>query len=205
MAIADYLLDAAAYTPNFARSLLLGMLYEVMKDRLKAPLSVKLLQHYAAGTGEAYGLEDIPAAWQDWIVKETKRRRLSVGGPYELKAYHHQAPYDLRHTLGTFKVTISRAGAHSLRYVLSDEYTFGYDCAKRDPTTNRHGFQLPDLSRAEVERLKSILPERVYHHRCGFLERFAVERQKDGLYFYIPQQFLAENGREFPVNGEFTR
>jgi hypothetical protein len=206
MAVADYLLDGFLWIgEGKIRSATCALLYSVFRNGVAAPLSSKLLQHYVEGSGEPYRLENIPDAWQHWIVAEVRRRHLATGRPHEMKAYHHRAPYDLRHTLGTFSLQIVPAGGRGRRYLLSDMYQFEYDCTKRDPTTNRHGLLLQGWSDQDATKLASLLPARTYKHRCGFHESFALEKQKEGYFLLIPQQVLAEIGRKFPVTGEFTR
>ena len=206
MAVADYLLDAMLWVgPGKTRSTICGILYESFRSGVDAPLSTKLLQRYVEGEATPYVLDEVPLDWQEWILKDIRRRRLKEGGPYEMRAYHHQAPYDLRHTLGTFQLRFGPAITGRVWYRLTDTYKFDYDCSKRDPQSNRHGLLLKGWKKERIDTLREHLPTGAYKHKCGFTERFAVERQKEGHFLLIPQVVLADLGREFPVRGEFTR
>jgi hypothetical protein len=207
----DYLVDLGSWTPGLAKSLLLELIYLLAKDRIDAPVSVMLLQHYVEGSGEAFDLVKklgaVPEDWQNWIVLEARRqsRRRMVNSSYKMKAYDKHAPYDLRHSLGTFSVQIARDTDQTLKYVIEDKYHFGFDCSKKDLTSNRHGFKLPNLTDDERRQLERLLPTRTYHHKCGFMERFAVGREKNGWFLYVPLQLLEENGTVFSIVGQFVR
>jgi hypothetical protein len=211
--VKDSLADVAPYTPGLVRALVVALVEELYKDVLKAPLSVKLFRHYTAGSGEPYHLGEIPAEWQSWILREVARRRLKTGGPHEMKAYDGSAPFDLRHVLGTFTLTVleppRKAGqlpSARRQYLLHDRYKFGYNCKQRDPTASRHGFLLPkSTTKEQKDRLRGVLPTQTYQHPCGFTERFAVEERREGAYLMLPQIWLAEVGREFDVDGSFVR
>jgi hypothetical protein len=206
MAVADHLLDAMLWVgPGKTRSTICAILYDVLRNGVDAPLSVRLLQHYVEGSSTPYVLDEVPLDWQEWILKDVHRRKLREGGPYEMKAYHHQAPYDLRHTFGTFQLRFGPSIAGKTWYAVSDTYKFDYDCSKRDPQSNRHGFLLRGWRGDKVQQLREHLPTRVYKHKCGFSERFVVERQKEGYFLLIPQAVLAELGTKFEVTGEFSR
>jgi hypothetical protein len=214
MAFADQMKDSLAnvapYAPGLVRGAIVSVIEELYRDVVRAPLTVRLFKHYTEGTGQPYRLSEIPLDWQHWIVSEVARRRLKVGGPYEMKAYDRSAPFELRHSLGTFRLTITtvtRAGAHGRRrYRITDLYTFGFNCKQLDPTKSRHGFLLPKTTSKETkERLGALLPTKSYQHPCGFQERFIVEEHIDGTYLMLPQVWLADVGKAFEVRGEFAR
>lgn len=205
--VKDSLADAAPYAPGIVRAVVVGLVEELYKDVLNAPLTVKLFKHYTEGSGGRYELGEIPFEWQNWILAEVTRRRLKTGRPYEMKAYGRLAPFELRHILGTFELTIFQPAAVTKKlYVLRDLYKFGFNCQQRDPTMSRHGFLLPKAtSKEKKDKLRRVLPTKTYQHPCGFTERFALEERTDGTYLMLPQVWLAGVGKEFYVDGKFMR
>jgi hypothetical protein len=165
-----------------------------------SPYSTKLLKHYVEGSGEPYELGEIPKEWQDWIVKTTGGR---PGLHKELSPYNVRI-YDLQNSLGHFDVRVSRNKDATTTYAISDVYKFGFK--EHDKTQRgRHGFPLGKLDNSTMSVLKHLLPSDEYRNPGGFKERWEIKKVGKETILFIPQQFLVEEGREFPVRGHFAR
>ena len=182
-----------------AKSVLLSLL-NLLPFKPDSPFSTALLKHYVEGSGDPYDLGDIPAGWQDWIVKATGGR---PGMHRDLNPYN-SGLYDLRNSLGHFDVEVKAGEGGKKMYNISDIYEFGYrkdDRAQR----GRHGFPLGDLSDWKIAALRRLLPTDEYTNPGGFKEHWEIKRVGKEVILLIPQQYLAKQGKPFAVTGSFTR
>jgi hypothetical protein len=165
-----------------------------------SPISTALLKHYVERSGVPYIIEPIPSEWQDWIVAATKGR---PGRHRDLSPYN-SGLYDLRNSLGHFDVEVKRNPDGTKTYLFSDVYQFG--AKKKDKAQRgRHGFPLGTLSPWQVDAIKRLLPDDVYKNPGGFKERWEVKTVGTETILFIPQQYLAEQGKPFEVTGSFAR
>ncbi len=175
-------------------------LLDLLPVKPGSPLSLALFRHYVKGSGEPYVLQDIPEPWQKWIERATKRRV----GRFELSSYN-SGLYDLRNSLGHFRVTVSAAPDGRLRiFRIDDVYQFGFrpnDVEWR----GQHGFPLSHLSPESIARLRQFLPDIEYRNPGGFTETWEIVSTKKETVLHIPRQFLERVGVPFPVHGQFTR
>ncbi len=166
-----------------------------------SPYSTALLRHYVEGSGETYQLKEIPQPWQDWIVKVTKGK---PGRHPNLDPYN-SGLFDLRNSLGHFDVVVKKDRGSNLKtYHLSDTYQFGFKKNDRRQR-GRHGFPCGDLDEGAIQAIRRLLPSGEYQNPGGFKERWEIKKVGKETILFIPQQFLAENGKPFKVEGSFTR
>jgi hypothetical protein len=162
-----------------------------------SPYSTRLLKHYVEGSGELYTLRDIPREWQEWII----RKYGTSPGYYNVDPYN-VGLYDLQNSLGHFDLTIRRNADGTKTYTLRDMYEFGF---RKGDKKKRHGFPLGDLDRRTIGLINRLLPEEEYTNPGGFRERWEIRRVGRQNILFIPQEFLAKQGKPFPVRGSFTR
>ena len=180
------------------KSILLSII-DLLPAKPDSPYSTALLKHYVEGSGEAYELKDIPQVWQDWIVKTTH----GSPGLHKSLSPYNSGIYDLRNSLGHFDVTVKVNADKSKTYVISDVYEFGF--TKHDVhQRGRHGFPLGNLSGWEINAIRRLLPSGEYRNPGGFKEKWEVRKDGKETILFIPQQFLAEEGKPFAVSGSFT-
>ena len=210
--ISNLAVSIAPYVPALDKLVLAHVIGLWSGYGQKAPISVLLLERYVSDFGEwaDFDLGPIPIDWQHWIVAEATRAKVRLGQEHTVSGYAHKGrptpPYDLTYALGTFRITVSAAPNRRRLYEIRDRYEFGFDLTKKDPSTNQHGFKLPDMSEEKRKELESWLPTRRYQHPCGFQEGFEVRRRSDkGWELIIPWQVLQDNGRPFNVVGRFIR
>ena len=175
-------------------------LLDLIPFKESSPFSTALLRHYVDRSGEPYALEDIPEEWQDWIAKATHGR---VGAHKDLNPYN-SGLYDLRNSLGHFRVDVEANKDGTKTDSISDTYEFGFikhDRAQR----GRHGFPLGDLGPWQRDRLRGLLPSDVYSNPGGFKERWELKTVGKETILFIPQQYLARQGKAFRVTGRFVR
>jgi hypothetical protein len=138
--------------------------------------------------------------WQDWIIKATGGR---PGMHRELNPYN-SGLYDLRNSLGHFDVEVKANKDGTKTYVISDIYQFSF--IKNDKTRRgRHGFPLGNLSYWEIVTLRQLVPNDEYTNPGGFKERWEIKSVGKETILFIPQQYLAQQGKPFKVTGSFTR
>jgi hypothetical protein len=165
-----------------------------------SPVSTALLKHYVERSGVPYIIETVPDEWQDWIVEVTKARR---GKHRDLSPYN-SGLYDLRNSLGHFDVDVTRNADGTSTYVISDIYQFG--AKKRDKAQRgRHGFPLGSLSQWQIDVIRRLLPGDEYRNPGGFKERWEIKTVGKETILFIPQQYLAEQGKPFEVTASFAR
>lgn len=196
--LGDTILDIFDAMPGIVKSMLLSILDFVM-DGSDRTNSVALLKHYLNGKGKLYEFEEVPIDWQEWIIKKTRGQL----GLHENLNPYNSGIYDLRNSLGHFDVRITR-NKDQITYVINDTYHFGFR-EKDKYQQGRHGFGLGKLSMARIEWIKQLLPTKEYYNPGGFKERFEIKKIGNDLILFIPQQFLVENGDQFPIKGSFIR
>jgi hypothetical protein len=184
---------------GYGKSFLLTII-DLIPIKPDTPYSTALLKHYVKGSGSLYTLEDIPAEWQNWIVKATGARE---GLHKELDPYN-SGFNDLRNSLGHFDVTVTKLTGGHKSYTISDTYRFGYLVNDRYQR-GRHGFPLGQLDDSTIKMLQKLLPSTEYQNPGGFKERWEIKKVGKETILYIPQQYLASQGREFPITGNFVR
>lgn len=165
-----------------------------------SPYSTTFLKHYVEGSGAPFVLSEIPKDWQDWIVTAT---RGLVGAHPGLSPYN-SGIYDLRNSLGHFNAHVSLNPDGSKKFAIDDVYQFGFretDTAER----GRHGFSLGDMSERQLHWLLAALPTEEFDNPGGFKEKFEVKVQGKETVLFIPQDYLAKQGKPFAVSGEFSR
>jgi hypothetical protein len=173
-------------------------LIDLAPVKTASPVSTALLKHYVERSGDPYPLGDIPGPWQDWIVGATHGRSHKNLDPY------NAGLYDLRNSLGHFDVEVTSNGDGTKTYLISDTYEFTYikhDKAQR----GRHGFPLGDLSPRELAIVRALLPSDTYKNPGGFRERWEIKVIGKDKILFIPQQYLAGQGKPFKVTGSFIR
>lgn len=188
-----------SYISGQAKSMALTFI-DLIPLKPDSPYSTALLKHYVEGSGEPYELEDIPKDWQDWIVKTTRGR---IGVHRELNPYN-SGIYDLRNSLGHFNVTITKNKYGTRTFTITDTYEFGYKKNDRNQR-GRHGFPLGQLDNSMGNKLQKLLPSTKYWNPGGFKERWEIKNVGKDTILYIPQQFLAEQGKKYSIKGSFTR
>jgi hypothetical protein len=180
-----------------AESAAVALLYIAISSltNLRAEWSARMLRHYVAASAALLRVEPVPEDWQTWIVKQVGRR----AGTHMLKPYK-SGIFDLRNALGHFSVQVTLQ--HRLpTYQISDRYAFPDVYYHKD----RHGFPISGMSSSQRELLKRSLPKRVYKgSKSGFVEQFEVKRVGREFILYVPQPFLEDHGRSFPVAGSFV-
>jgi hypothetical protein len=190
---------AGRFMSGQSKSLLLALL-DQLPVKQDSPWSTVLLRHYVEGSGDPYTIDPIPTEWQDWIVKMTHGRP----GSYADVNPYNSGLFDLRNSLGHFKLVVTRVHGGKTRYSISDTYEFGFK--KKDKSqTGRHGFPIGDLSDSELQIARRLLPAGKYRNPGGFDETWEIRRVGKETILFIPQQFLEEQGTKFPVAGEFER
>jgi hypothetical protein len=164
-----------------------------------SPFSTALLKHDVERSGDPYELKGIPPEWQEWIASATQGK---VGKFRDLSPYN-SGLYDLRNSLGHFDVEVKQNKDGSKTYLLSDTYQFG---AMKNDTSQRgrHGFPLGQLTTTELDLLKRALPKDEYVNPGGFKEQWEVKTIGKETFLFIPQAYLAEQGKAFTVSGSFT-
>ena len=192
--------DRASETAGgHAKSVILSVV-DLVPFKQNSPVSTALLKHYVERSGQPYVLEEIPKEWQDWIVKAIGGR---PGRHRGLNPYN-SGLYDLRNSLGHFDVEVKANKDGTKTYLISDTYQFG--AMKNDKAQRgRHGFPLGELSPWETETLKRLAPADEYKNPGGFTERWEIKTVGKGTILFIPQQYLAQQGKPFKVTGSFTR
>lgn len=182
-----------------AKSVLLSLL-DWLPFKQASPFSTAFLKHYVEYSGEPYTLANIPGEWQEWIIKATGGR---PGMHRELNPYN-SGLYDLRNSLGHFDVEVKANKDGTKTYTISDIYQFGF--TKNDKTQRgRHGFPIGNLNPLEVESFRHLLPNDEYTNPGGFKERWEIKSVGKETILFIPQQYLAQQGKPFKVTGGFTR
>ncbi len=190
---------ALNWTDHHAKSLLLSIL-DLVPFKPDSPYSTAMLKHYVESSGELYEIKDVPKEWQDWIVKVTHGKL----GVHKSLSPYNSGIYDLRNSLGHFDVTVTTNKNGTKTYTITDTYGFGY--AKHDKNqTGRHGFPLGKPSPTTLRIIKMLLPSQEYVNPGGFKEHWEAKQIGKDTYLLIPQQFLAEQGKPFPVKGVFKR
>ena len=182
-----------------SKSFLLTLI-DLLPMKQASPFSTALLKHYVEKSGDPYRLENIPTEWQDWIVKATGARVAKHPGldPY------NSGLYDLRNSLGHFDVNVTSSTDGKKVYDISDVYEFGY--IKNDKQQKgRHGFPLGAMTDWQLESARRMLPTTEYTNPGGFKEKWEIRTLGKETILFIPQQFLSEQGKAFPVSGRFTR
>ena len=196
---ANWMSDATDRLTGYSKSVLLTIL-DVLPLKEDSPFSTALLKHYVERSGKPFQLENIPVEWQEWIVKATGKR-LSVHK--ELNPYN-SGLFDLRNSLGHFNVTVKLGQGEIRTYVISDVYQFGFK--KNDKgQTGRHGFPIGNPSAWQLAAARRLLPNKEYVNPGGFNEKWEIQTNGKETLLLIPQQFLAEQGKPFDVNGSFER
>ena len=205
--IAGHWLDGASHwlgnagdiAAGHSKSLLLT-LFDLLPVKQASPFSTALLKHYVERSGAVYSLEGIPAEWQDWIVKATGGR---LGKHLELNPYN-SGLFDLRNSLGHFDVEVKAGSGAKKTYVISDVYQFGY--TKNDKfQRGRLGFPIGNPSSWQLEAAKKLLPRGEYANPGGFKEKWEIRTSGKETILLIPQQYLEQQGKPFPVTGDFER
>jgi hypothetical protein len=182
-----------------SKSVILTMV-DLLPFKQESPFSTALLKHYVERSGEPYTLEGIPTEWQDWIVKVTCGR---PGRHRDLNPYN-SGLYDLRNSLGHFDVEVRANKDGTKTYLISDTYQFG--AMKNDRAQRgRHGFPLGELTPWQIVTLKRLAPEDEYKNPGGFTERWEIKTVGKETILFIPQQYLAQQGKPFKVTGSFAR
>ena len=165
-----------------------------------SPYSTALLKHYVEGSGDAWELKEIPKEWQDWIVEVTKARP----GPHRDLNPYNSGLYDLRNSLGHFDVVVTANKDKTKSYEIRDIYEFGYRKSDRNQR-GRHGFPLGQLDETTISVIRYVLPSGEYQNPGGFKEHWDIKKIGKETVLFIPQQFLAEQGKAFEVKGSFAR
>lgn len=190
---------ALNWTSHHAESLLLSIL-DLIPFKPDSPQSTAMLKHYVESSGELYEIKDVPKEWQEWIVKATHGKL----GLHKSLSPYNSGIYDLRNSLGHFDVIVTRNSDGTKTYTISDTYGFGYLKHDRNQT-GRHGFPLGELSPTTLHIVRMLLPSQEYVNPGGFKEHWEIKQVGKETLLLIPQQFLAEQGKPFPVKGVFKR
>jgi hypothetical protein len=181
------------------KSILLSIL-DWVPVKPRSPHATAFLKHYVEGSGEEYVIDEVPGEWQDWIVRATGGRP----GKHTSLSPYNSGPYDLRHALGHFDVTVTRNRDGKNTYVISDVYEFGFIPHDRKQA-GRHGFSLGQPSEWKVTFLRKMLPAKEYCNPGGLKETWEIKKVGKETFLFIPQAFLAAHGKPFPVKGQFVR
>jgi hypothetical protein len=190
---------AGEFASGHSKSVLLTLI-DCVPFKTASPISTTLLKHYVERSGIPYIIETIPEEWQEWIVEETKGRP----GKHRGVNPYNSGIYDLRNSLGHFDVEVTRNPDGTKTYLISDVYQFGAK-QKDKAQRGRHGFPLGSLSPWQVDGVKRLLPEDEYRNPGGFHERWEVRTVGKETILFIPQQYLAEQGKPFEVTGSFAK
>lgn len=189
--------DSAA---GHSKSLLLTVV-DLLPLKEESPFSTALLKHYVERIGNAYELQNIPVPWQEWIVKATAGR---AGKHADLNPYN-SGLFDLRNSLGHFDVEVKPGStSKTKKYLIFDTYQFGFipnDKAQR----GRHGFPMGSVTGWRLDAARKLLPSTEYQNPGGFKEKWEIKVVGAETILFIPQQYLAEQGKPFPVSGVFER
>ncbi len=189
---------AGSYISGHAKSVGLTII-DLIPLKPDSPYSVALLKHYVEASGDPYVFPEIPKDWQQWIIKATAGKP----GFYKDLSPYNSGIYDLRNSLGHFDVTVTQDKHGSKTYLITDVYEFGYK--KNDKTQQgRHGFPVGSMDESTLSMVRRLLPSKEYLNPGGFKEHWEIKKVGNETFLFIPQQFLAEQGKPFPVKGTFT-
>ncbi len=163
----------------------------------ESPFASDFFTHYLAGRGDSLKV-DIPGEWKDWIISEVGDKT----GTFRLNPYDSEI-FDLKNSLGYFDVEVLENEDGSKIFKLHDKYEFAF--AKNDLSEKgRHGFSVGELDEETIKKLnEKFLPKRTFANPGGFEERFEIKTIGDKTYFFIPQEWLDENGYPYTIEGEF--
>lgn len=186
-------------TLGHSKSLMLTLI-DLLPVKQASPFSTRLLKHYVERSGDTLDLGDIPVEWQDWIVKTTRGR---AGKHRDLNPYN-SGLFDLRNSLGHFDVDVQPGQGTKKLYVISDTYQFGFTPNDKQQK-GRHGFPVGRPSEWQLAAVKKLLPTAQYQNPGGFKERWEIRTSGKETILMIPQQYLAEQGKQFVVTGRFER
>lgn len=182
-----------------SKSLVLTLI-DLLPLKLASPFSTALLKHYVERSGTLYELQDIPAEWQDWIVKDTGGR---IGKHTGLNPYK-SGLFDLRNSLGHFDVEVKAGPGTKKTYLITDVYQFGF--IKNDKMhKGQHGFPIGSPSGWTLDAAKKLLPTTKYQNPGGFKEKWEIRTAGKETILLIPQQYLTQQGKPFSVSGSFQR
>lgn len=165
----------------------------------RSPYAAEFFNHYLSGGGSDVNT-DFPQEWQDWVIAQTRGR---PAGTYELSPYD-SGIYDLRNTMGHFKVTVRQEQDGTRTYDCTDIYDFGYYSQDRSQR-GRHGFGLGNLADGTVSTLNRFLPSTEYQNPGGFTERVEIKTLGGETYLLIPRELLRQQGTPFNVRSTFRR
>jgi len=198
-AVKDWFNRAGEKASSNSKSFLLTLM-DMVPFKESSPFATAFLKHYVERSGEPYTISSVPVPWQDWIVKATHARP----GMHKDMDPYNSGLFDLRNALGHFDVEV-KANEHGTRtYFISDVYEFGFK--KHDKKQQgRHGFPLGNMSSWQLAALRKMLPSTEYKNPGGFKEHFEIRSIGKETILFIPQQYLAEQGKPFKVTGTFTR
>ena len=190
--VRDFLDEAVEYTketPKWVTWLVLSAL-QLAGVKSDAPSTIRFFKHYLSEEGEDLDLDPVPPLWQDEIGKRYKGR----SGKLKVNPYNWGV-FDIQNTLGHFDLMITREKDGSTSYEIEDYYQFPYkdDAGK----IIRHGFEV-DAEQAQT--LRSRLPTRVYKYD----QKFEIVKLGKKTYFYLPTEWLQQNGTAFKVKGKFN-
>jgi hypothetical protein len=191
--------DKGSHIAGHSKSLLLTLL-DLLPLKQASPFSTALLKHYVERSGEPYKLENFPSEWQDWIVKATRGR---FGKHTNLNPYN-SGLYDLRNSLGHFDVEVKAGPGTKKTYVISDVYQFGHTENDKQQR-GRHGFPIGNPSDWVLDAARKLLPDVEYRNPGGFKEKWEIRKSGNETILFIPQQYLEQQGKPFPVTGTFER
>ena len=198
-AVGDWFNRTGETVSGYGKSVLLSLV-DWLPFKQASPFSTALLKHYVERNGNTYTLVNIPREWQDWIIKATNGR---IGMHRELNPYN-SGLFDLRNSLGHFNVDVKANKDKTKTYIISDLYQFGF--IQNDKTQRgQHGFPLGNLSQWEIATLRHLMSNDEYINPGGFKERWEIKKVGKETVLFIPQQYLAQQGRPFKITGSFTR
>ena len=194
------ILDKTKATGYLAIDLVLKTI-GIPEDRSNA---YALFGRYFISDGKTpYELTEIPADWQDWIVKQLKNKK--DGKQHPLSPYN-DGPADLRETLGGFNVEIIKNSDGTRTYKISDTYNFEFTPEEIKKKT-QHGRVVEWMGPTTIRYMNNYLATLgEYDYPDGKTkEKFEIKKLAKGNTLILPQKWLLENGLPFPVKGEFTR
>jgi hypothetical protein len=192
--------DVGDSATGHSKSLLLTVV-DLLPLKEESPFSTALLKHYVERSGSVYELQNIPVPWQEWIARATAGRP----GKHANLSPYNSGLFDLRNSLGHFDVEVKPGSTpKTKKYLIFDIYQFGFipnDKAQR----GRHGFPMGNVTGWKLDAARKLLPSTEYQNPGGFKEKWQIKVVGAETILFIPQQYLANQGKPFPVSGVFER
>ncbi len=164
--------------------------------------TVWFFRHYLGDDGTPYDLDPVPDNWQVLIVNHYGQRK---DGSYRDVSPYNWGNFDMRNSLGHFKLDITTLSPGVRQYEISDHYHFPYKITQgpKRGQVPEHGFGVPASLKSW---LNPLLPPTIFPHpNIPSGQKFEVRQIAGNDFFILPTKWLDDNGVPFDVSGKFVR